>query len=193
KVMAALAANHPRLEKLLTKLTLSRAVGAESANLIMAVTGSQIVSPLTTRYWSMSAYRLGDPPRKYAVKYSAKPRLEVRGPIPVNPSSNYLRETMIEQLTKDNWQFDFQVQRKPPEMNVENTMVEWPEPPPSANGRVQRTLPAASARAFENVATITIKAQQFATPARDQFCESLSFTPWHALPQHRPLGVVNRM
>jgi hypothetical protein len=178
KVMAALAANHPSLEKLLTKFTLSRAVGAESANLIMAVTGSQIVSPLTTRYWSMSAYRLGDAAYKYAVKYSAKPRLEVPGPIPVNPSRNYLRETMIKQLAKDNWQFDFQVQRKPPEMSVENTMVEWPE--------TTRTP-------FENVATITINRQQFAMPARDQFCEGLSFTPWHALPQHRPLGVVNRM
>jgi hypothetical protein len=184
KVIAALAANHPRLEKLLTKLTLSRAVGAESAELIMAVTGSQIVSPLTTRYWSMSAYRLGDrPPHKYAVKYSAKPKLEVLSPIPVNPSRNYLRETMINQLATDavpraKWQFDFQVQRKAPEMSVENTMVEWPE---------TRRTP------FENVATITIESQQFATPARDQFCEALSFTPWHALPQHRPLGVVNRM
>ena len=25
------------------------------------------------------------------------------------------------------------------------------------------------------------------------FCENLSFTPWHSLPQHRPLGAVNRV
>jgi catalase len=178
KVMSALVANHARLENLLTKLALSRAVGVESANLIMSVTASKIVSPLTTRYWSMSAYRLGDPPHKYAVKFSARPKVEVSSPIPVNPSRNYLRETMIKQLATNQWQFDFQVQRKPPEMSVENTMVEWPE--------TTRTP-------FENVATITINRQQFAMPARDQFCEGLSFTPWHALPQHRPLGVVNRM
>src|SRR5262249_48761244 len=46
---------------------------------------------------------------------------------------------------------------------------------------------------FRNVATIIIPHQEFATPARDRFCETLSFTPWHALPQHRPLGAVNRM
>jgi hypothetical protein len=113
----------------------------------------------------MSAYRLGDPPHKYAVKFSARPKLEVSSPIPVNPSRNYLRETMIEQLTKEQWQFDFQVQRKPPDMSVENTTVEWLETP---------------ATPFENVATITIRPQRFATPDRDQFCEALSFTPWHA-------------
>jgi hypothetical protein len=43
------------------------------------------------------------------------------------------------------------------------------------------------------VATITIPRQQFATTERDEFGENLSFTPWHALPQHRPLGAVNRI
>jgi hypothetical protein len=28
---------------------------------------------------------------------------------------------------------------------------------------------------------------------RDDFGERLSFTPWHALPQHRPLGAINRI
>jgi hypothetical protein len=73
KVIAALAANHPSLEKLLTKLTLSRALGAETAELIVAVTGSQIVSPLTTRYWSMSAYRIGDRPRHAQTAGRARP------------------------------------------------------------------------------------------------------------------------
>jgi hypothetical protein len=84
---------------------------------------------------------------------------------------------MITQLETTNWQFDFQVQVKPPAMSVENTMVEWPK----------------QAAPFKTVATIAMPSQQFATPARDQFCENLSFTPWHALPQHRPLGAVNRM
>ncbi len=25
------------------------------------------------------------------------------------------------------------------------------------------------------------------------FCENLSFSPWHSLPEHRPLGLVNRV
>jgi hypothetical protein len=173
RVFSALALNHERVEDFLKKSALTKAVGSESANLIMAVTGTKIGSPLTTRYWSMSAYRLGDPPHKLAIRFSVRPR-EPDIPIPADPSRNYLREAMINQLAASSWQFDFEVQRKPPTMSVENTMMEW------------RTT-------FEPVATITIPKQQFATPARDQFCEGLSFTPWHALPQHCPLGAVNRM
>ena len=89
---------------------------------------------------------------------------------------------MKTQLETSEYQFNFAIQRKQPPntsaknniTNVENNMVEWPPP-------------------YESVATITIPRQKFATPARDQFCEGLSFTPWHAMPQHRPLGGVNRM
>jgi hypothetical protein len=46
---------------------------------------------------------------------------------------------------------------------------------------------------FYKVATITIAPQRFSSPAQDAFGDGLSFTPWHALPEHRPLGVVNRV
>ena len=45
---------------------------------------------------------------------------------------------------------------------------------------------------FRKVATIKIPLQSFATPERDELGENLSFTPWHALPEHRPLGGINR-
>ena len=86
---------------------------------------------------------------------------------------------MIKQLSAgaEPRQFDFEVQRGLPDMSVENSIVEWNE----------EDAP------FEKVATITIPPQEFATPERDNFGENLSFTPWHALPQHRPLGAVNRI
>jgi hypothetical protein len=43
------------------------------------------------------------------------------------------------------------------------------------------------------VADVHIPAQQFDTPARNAFCENLSFTPWHAHEDHRPLGGLNRI
>jgi len=43
------------------------------------------------------------------------------------------------------------------------------------------------------VATITIPRQNFDTKPRDTACELLSYSPWHALPDHKPLGAVNRM
>ena len=62
-------------------------------------------------------------------------------------------------------------------MSVENSRIEWSE-----------------ARApFYKVATITIPQQKFSSAAQDEFGDNLSFTPWHALPDHRPLGRVNRV
>jgi hypothetical protein len=138
-----------------------------------------VASPLETRYWSVVAYRLGAGPHKQAVKYSARPRpFPGSTALPVPPKPHYLRETMISQLEAGEAQFDFLVQpRKSPAMSVENSMVEWKE----------EDAP------FVRVATITIPRQQFATAERDQLGENLSFSPWHALPAHRPLGAVNRV
>ena len=46
---------------------------------------------------------------------------------------------------------------------------------------------------FYKVATIRIPQQVFDTPEQNRFCENLSFTPWHTRPEHKPLGVINRM
>src|ERR1039457_2359242 len=46
---------------------------------------------------------------------------------------------------------------------------------------------------FYSVATIRIPRQVFDIPEQAEFCEHLSFTPWHASPEHRPLGVTNRL
>ena len=43
------------------------------------------------------------------------------------------------------------------------------------------------------VATIRIPRQTFDSPAQQAYCENLSFTPWHSLPEHRPLGGINRV
>ena len=153
-------------------------LGWKGAFIAFKNTSSKIASPLETRYWSMTAYRLGDPPHKQAIKFSARPCLPATTTIPSHPTRSFLRETMIKQLAAGEARFDFEVQpRTSPAMSVERSMVEWKE----------------ADAPFVKVATITIPRQQFATPERDQFGENLSFTPWHALPQHRPLGAVNRM
>jgi len=42
------------------------------------------------------------------------------------------------------------------------------------------------------VADLRIPAQTFTSEAQDTFCDDMAMTPWHALPEHKPLGVVNR-
>ena len=46
---------------------------------------------------------------------------------------------------------------------------------------------------FVPLATISIPRQDFSGEEQAQFCENLSFAPWHALPEHRPLGQLNRL
>ena len=60
---------------------------------------------------------------------------------------------------------------------VEDAMTEWKE----------------TQAPFYQVATIRIPQQVFDTPDQNKFCENLSFTPWHTLAEHKPLGVINRM
>ena len=58
-------------------------------------------------------------------------------------------------------------------MPVEDPTVEWTSDP-------------------IRLATLTIHPQQFDTPERAVFFENLSYNPWNSLPEHRPLGGVNR-
>ncbi len=62
-------------------------------------------------------------------------------------------------------------------LDVEDSMTEWKE----------------TQAPFYQVATIRIPQQVFDTPDQNAFCENLSFSPWHALPDHKPLGIVNRL
>ena len=45
---------------------------------------------------------------------------------------------------------------------------------------------------FEGIATLTIPAQDFTSPDQYAFCENLSYTPWHCVPEHQPLGGIQR-
>src|SRR5262249_156398 len=44
-----------------------------------------------------------------------------------------------------------------------------------------------------HVAKIVVPSQDIMSEERAQFCEDLSFSPWHGLPAHKPLGLVNRV
>ena len=70
-----------------------------------------------------------------------------------------------------------QLQTDPHRMPIENNAVLWPE----------RLSPRVS------VATLRIPRQKFDSPAQMEFCENLAFNPWRALPEHRPIGGLNRV
>lgn len=143
-------------------------------------TSSHIDSPLNTRYWSMVPYQLGPQSMAVAVKYSAAPCDPRPVIVPKTTDPDYLRHTMAAALAPGGKGacMKFMVQpRTADTMSVEDSRIEWPE----------------AAAPFYPVATITIPAQTFDTPQQNIACEQLSYSPWHALPEHRPLGSVNRM
>jgi hypothetical protein len=142
-----------------------------------AILGQSITSPLETTYWSMTPYRLG--PEVQAVKYRAKPCEPSQTAIPKPPGYNYLRDAMATTLAARDACFDLavQLQTDPVRMPMEDATITWDE----------RQSP------FLTVARLLIPAQTFETKGQMRFCEDLSYTPWHSLPAHRPLGSLNRI
>ncbi len=131
-------------------------------------------SPLRIPYWSQTPYRLG----RLAVRYSCRPDLSLVSPPPSSNTQDKLRKALSSHLASREARFDFlvQVQTDPATMPVEDSTVGWDE----------ATSP------YRKVATIRIPPQIFDIPEQMAFAENLSFTPWHALPEHRPLGAINR-
>ncbi len=135
-------------------------------------------NPLQARYYSTVPYLLGE---GRAMQYAVRPRSprQDRVPrLPFRPPDNYLREAMVATLAREDVEFDFLVQRQtdPHRMPVENAAVKWPE----------RLSP------FVPVATLHIPRQSFDSPAQLRFASSLSYNPWHCIPEHRPIGNQSR-
>lgn len=130
------------------------------------------------RYWSMVPYQLGTGAGRQAVKYSARACSGVADPIPKKPGHDFLRDALRNTLLNGGACMELLVQpRTSSSMDVEDSRIEWKE----------------AQAPFYPVATILIPRQVFDAPEQNAFCENLSFTPWHALPEHRPLGVTNRL
>ncbi len=146
--------------------------GAEIAR---AITKVDVVNPLETRYWSMAPYLYGE----QAIKFSAKPCEVDKGVYKKTDSDDFLADNMQRNLDEGEGCFDFMVQfqKNATSMPIENPMVEWSE----------------EKSPFIEVARVRIPSQSFRSEEQMSFCENLSFTPWHALPVHRPLGGINRM
>ena len=132
-------------------------------------------SPLEVRYWSCVPYLLGE---GQAMKYSVRPRPQSKTKIPWNPPDDWLRQAMYATLGSREWEFDFlvQLQTDPRRMPIEDASIEWPE----------KLSP------FVPVAKIRIPSQKFDAAEQTMLAQQFSYNPWHAVPEHRPLGNQNR-
>jgi hypothetical protein len=132
-------------------------------------------SPLEVPYYSCVPYLLGE---GQAMQYSLRPQSTRRTAVGLFPSDDYLREAMAAALSEKDVRFDFLVQPQtdPHLMPIENASVRWPE----------------QLSAHVRVAELRLPVQRFDSPAQLAFADNLSFNPWHAIAEHRPLGNQNR-
>jgi catalase len=134
-------------------------------------------SPLAAQYWSQVPFAFGKEGATIC-RYSAVPQPGNMMAPPTQRDARYLQQAMIDHLTiaARPAQFDFTVQLRDdatPDM-IDNPTVEWDTP-------------------VQTVAVITIPPQKFDSPRQMRFCEDLAYTPWHALPEHRPVGQINEI
>jgi catalase len=126
-------------------------------------------------YWSTTPYLFGD---RRAVKYKTRPTSPAKSSPPEKRTDGYLRDAMKRHLASSDATFDFMVQAQtdPQKMPIEDASIEWEE----------------ASSPFRTIASLRIPAQDFDTPERMARCEAIAFSPWNCLPEHRPLGGMNR-
>lgn len=151
-------------------------------SIVDAITSMTVDQVFEQQYYSMSAYRLRDHYMKFTARPIAcdtgAPISESTDPAPAD-DPNYLRQGMTTWLGQKDacFRFAIQLQTDPATQPVEDPTILWDE----------------TAAPFVDVATIRIPQQTFETEAQQTFCENLSFTPWHAVADQRPVGGINRL
>ncbi len=128
-------------------------------------------SPLETEYYSQTPYKFGDLGAKYKVAPSKASLDKQTGK--AAQSKDGLRDALVTRLAKGSapFPFDFfiQLQTDVKKMPIEDATEKWESP-------------------FIRLGTITIEPQDI----DPSFGTSTIFSPWNALPEHRPLGGINR-
>ncbi|MBM5815539.1 MAG: catalase [Cyanobacteria bacterium K_Offshore_surface_m2_239] len=133
-------------------------------------------SPLQTTFWSATPYKLGEAAMKYKmVPVTPEPRFDPSQSVDLE---NLFRDAISSQLARTEAQFDLlvQVQTDATEMPIEDPTKLWEE----------------TSSPYVKVATLRLPQQDINSPDRLAEDEHQSFSPWHSLAAHRPLGGVNR-
>ncbi len=139
-----------------------------------AITGRVVSNPLDVQYWTMTPLLFADIPCKLSARPVASPNSFAE-----RTGRDFLRRNLAMTLAAGERVFEIcvQLQADPKAMPVEDPTIIWPE----------------DRAPFVPVARLTLPRQDLDTSERDAFGEALSFTPWHGLDAHRPLGGINRV
>ncbi len=123
-------------------------------------------------YFSVTPSKFNDG----AVKYNLSPVSLNKTPYPANPTYDFLKDRIVQDLNEKDVSFDFniQFQTSTKKMPLEDARANWTSP-------------------MIKIARLHIPKQTFDTAKQIDFGTALSYSPWHALEAHRPLGGVSRV
>lgn len=156
-----------------------RARAKRTLDIVQKIQSMPVANPLGVQYFSAAPFLFGP---KRVMKFSAVPADDEEAQLfPADISENYLRNALRARMKETGEVvFDFKLQvrgQNEPGLGIENATTVWNE----------NKFP------FVSVAKITIPPQDVADPEKGDDCEEMSFTPWHTLASHRPVGSINRL
>jgi catalase len=185
KQLAATTDKAPGLKKMLSVVMrgtekLLESVGGQSSTL-MTLGGYPEVHILGDDFFSQTPYLYGD----YMAKFSVKPSSEglrhlAKAPLDLKGKPDGIREAVVDYFRSNAgvWELQVQVCTDLDAMPIEDASTAWPE----------------DRSPYQPVARITIPPQDAWSPSRVKAVdEQMSFSAWHALAAHRPLGAMNRV
>jgi hypothetical protein len=153
----------------------------QSFDVVTLIKQIPVANPLEVAYFGAAPFLFGS---NRVMRISVVPQ----GPkkpqiVPDSPSDNYLREALQETMSGSEdviFEVNVQVRNAGEEaLHIEDATRFWPT----------EEFPE------QTVATIRIPAPQSDLDSENSLgdCERHFFTPWHALPEHQPLGGINRL
>lgn len=139
---------------------------------ILADMAQQVSSVTSIDYWSVLPSSFG--PDRF-VKYKLGPMSNAPAPAaPSSPSQDYLADDLKARLLAGGIAFRLLIQFRthPETMPLDDATVRWDE-------SMSRPV---------HVATVELPQQDIDAPGQEQYGENLSFTAWHSLAAHGPVG-----
>ena len=155
------------------------AAGAQ-AGALRALGGQPLTHPLGETFYTQTPFRYGSAIAKLSVApVSAELRALKNAPVNLAGRPNGLRAAVIDHFSRHGgeWELRVQFRTDADTMPIEDASVPWPE----------------DQSPYVPVAVVTVPRQPAWSEERaQQVDDGLSFSPWHGIAAHRPLGSVNR-
>jgi hypothetical protein len=138
----------------------------------------KVISMTTESYWSRVPFKIGPKAMKFNVTPCADDQATDKLLAPKKDSATYLTDDLRERAAMGPicFNFNLQFQKDAVKQPIEDASIEWKE-------EDTRSV---------TVAQVVFPAQTFDSTEQMQACNDMAFSPWHAHPDFRPIGNMNR-